>query len=304
MVHVEWNMSQVKRKFLSSFWTYRCAVSLLMLALLRVSFPATAADFQEPEMVLVPAGTFTMGTPSWADDPTWFPRIPQRRVSIDRSFWVGKYEVTRAEYQHCVEDGACPPSKVHRFSAPTDLVPITYINLKKVQAYTDWLSKKSGKKYRLLTGIEWEYAARGGETGLFSTGTYLRSDQANFSPMCSPRSAPRWRKRCLELQGVRSSVSGRITPELKPVGSYPPNRYALHDVHGNASELVSDCIVWDEDQKKPISNNVWQIERCNYAFFMGGYFELSVHGQRFDYVLPTYIDTETPHGGFRLAMDQ
>lgn len=297
-------MVQVVQIELKTLQSICCLAPLVAWLLCVTVYSARAAEFQEPEMVLVPAGTFTMGTPSWADDPTHWPRIPQRRVSIESSFWVGKYEVTRAEYRHCVEDGGCSVVRSGHPVESQDLSPVTGLSLESGHAYTDWLSRKTGKKYRLLTGIEWEYAARGGETGLFATGKFLRADQANFNPRCSTGNPPRWRKRCMELQGVRSSVPGPVTLKLKAVGSYPPNRYGLHDVHGNASELVSDCIVWDEAQKKPVSEEIWQTDNCKYAYFMGGYYQLSVHGQRFDYVLPAYIDTGSPPGGFRVARDE
>ena len=91
--------------------------------------------------------------------------------------------------------------------------------------YLPWLSRKSGKTYRLLTEAEWEYAARAGTTTPFSTGKTITTDQANFDGIST-------------YGGNTKGVYLRKTTEA---GTFPANVFGLHDMHGNVWELVQDC---------------------------------------------------------------
>ncbi len=100
--------------------------------------------------------------------------------------------------------------------------PVINVSWGDAQAYVQWLSQRTGQRYRLLTSAEWEYAARAGTTTNFSWG-----DQ---EPVCN--------------QNVRNGVNyGNCTgpPGTQPVGSFQPNGFGLYDVHGNVWEWVEDC---------------------------------------------------------------
>ena len=183
-----------------------------------------------PELVILPAGTFTMGSPNQE-----FRRFdnegPQREVSVPR-FAVGKYEVTFGEYAACRADGGCQdhdPSTDGRkdplwFSSRR---PVMMVNARDAEAYVAWLnSKVDGAPYRLLSEAEWEYAARAGTDTPFSTGDEITSDDANYNGQRSYANKP---------------VGGAYLRMPIDVGSYAPNAFGLYDMHGNVAEWIADC---------------------------------------------------------------
>ena len=93
------------------------------------------------------------------------------------------------------------------------------------QTFTRWLSNKTGKRYRLLTEAEWEYAARAGTQTPFSFGRTITPDLANYNGTYSYDGGP----------------TGRSMEKTAPVGSYPANAFGLHDMHGNVWEWMDDC---------------------------------------------------------------
>ena len=199
-----------------------------------------------PEMVSIPAGSFMMGSPE-GESGRDKDEGPQRRVTV-RAFAAGKYEVTWAEWDRCVAAGGCPmlPESVTKNRNPTTRPglfyttepvvgegtdaahPVRFVTREEAQAFVKWISKKTGHTYRLLSEAEWEYAARAGTTTAFSFGDDLWALDANGG--------------LYERQTYRPST---------PVGSFPANAFGLHDMHGNASELVEDCYEPDYAQGQP-----------------------------------------------------
>ena len=177
-----------------------------------------------PEMVVVPAGSFRMGSPSSEKDRD-DDEGPQHRVTIPEPFAVGKYEVTFAEWDACVAAGGCNGHRPDDRGWGRGRRPVINVSWEDAKTYVGWLSRETGERYRLLSEAEWEYSARAGTTGPFHFGARISTDQANYDGNYTYGSG-------------RKGVYRRKT---MPVGSFPANAFGLHDVHGNVYEWVEDC---------------------------------------------------------------
>ena len=117
----------------------------------------------------------------------------------------------------------------------SDQDPVVCVSWGDAQAYAVWLSAETGETYRLLSGSEWEYAARAGTTGRFHFGTSIPDNTANYSP-----------------------ASWDIRHRTVRVGSFPANGFGLHDVHGNVFEWVEDC--WHGSYAgAPADGSAWSV---------------------------------------------
>jgi formylglycine-generating enzyme required for sulfatase activity len=184
-----------------------------------------------PEMIVIPAGSFMMGSPANEIDQWTEKEGPQHRVTIDRSFAVGKFEVTFGEWDACVAADGCKhePDDQGWGRGKRPVINVSWDDVTK--EYLPWLTKKTGKAYRLLTEAEWECAARAGTTSLFSTGNTITTNQANFDGD-SP-----------EYSTYGGSEKGERRRRTVKVGSFAANAFGLHDMHGNVWEWVQDCYV-------------------------------------------------------------
>jgi formylglycine-generating enzyme required for sulfatase activity len=178
-----------------------------------------------PEMVTIPAGSFLMGSPA---TETHRGAETQHRVTIAAPFAVSRFEITFGQWDACVADGGCDG---YRPDAPwgRGRMPVVNVSWNNAQAYVQWLSRKTGKRYRLLSEAEWEYAARGGQATAFAFGQTLSARDANFDAS----------------QKTDLNPKGPMRGRTMTVGAFKANGFGLHDVHGNVWEWVEDC--WNED---------------------------------------------------------
>ena len=170
-----------------------------------------------PELVVVPAGSYEMGTPpgeGGRDDDEG----PVHRVTISAPFAVGIYEVTFREWDACHRDGGCSRNPDDSGWGRGER-PVVDVSWEDVLDYVDWLSAETGEEYRLLSESEWEYVARAGTVGRYHWGNGVGRNRANCG-------------------GCGSRWDGKQT---SPGGSFPSNDFGLHDVHGNVWEWVEDC---------------------------------------------------------------
>ena len=196
-----------------------------------------------PEMVVVPAGTFMMGSPA-NEVGRRANEGPQHRVTIAQPFAVGRFEITFDEWDACAAHGGCEPKLEHPWGRGQQ--PVIRVSWADAKQYVAWIAKLTGKPYRLLTEAEWEYAARAGSPGRFSFG----DDEAKL--------------------GEHASYYSRQTqPQAQPVGSFAPNAFRLYDMHGNVSEWVEDC--WNESYEgAPTDGRAWSTGECSAHVARGG----------------------------------
>jgi formylglycine-generating enzyme required for sulfatase activity len=136
-----------------------------------------------PEMVMVPAGTFTMGSPP--NEPGRFDSEEQVRVTIIRPFAVAKFAVTFDQWDACVADGGGNGYKPDDKGWGRSDHPVINVNWNDAKAFAEWLSRTTGKAYRLLSEAEHEYVTRAGTTTPFWWGSSISPNQANYNGECT-----------------------------------------------------------------------------------------------------------------------
>ena len=200
-----------------------------------------------PEMVMVPAGSYRMGSPPH-EQGRHYHEGPAHEVAIE-AFAAGRYEVTSAEWDACVRDVGCPRDE---FSWRPGRRPMIWVNWDDAQRYVQWLSRKTGKPYRLLSESEWEYAARAGAETAYSWGDEIGVNRANCDGCGS------W---------------WRWDRSIGPVGSFGANAWGLHDMHGNVAEWVEDC--WNGSYAgSPADGSAWLTGDCDKRVVRGGSWNL------------------------------
>ena len=230
-----------------------------------------------PEMVVVPSGAFRMGAPESEKDSSIDER-PVHTVSV-RSFAAGVYEVTVAEWDACLTAGGCEGYLPEEWDAcltaagcegylPEDggrgrgLHPVVNVSWEMVQLYVQWLSERTGRRYRLLSESEWEYAARAGSEAKYHFG----NDEARlcaYGNVADETVLPNDR---VWLEKAPCSDGAMY---LTRVGSYKANAFGLHDMQGNVSEWVQDCWNWDY-QGAPSDGTAWESGDCSEYVIRGG----------------------------------
>lgn len=247
----------------------------------RLDGPLTADIFRDclgcPEMVVLPEGEFQMGGLTGDNDER-----PLRRVAIERSIAVGKYEVTFAEWDLCALEGGCVRD-VYDSTYGRENRPVINVTWEDAQSYAKWLGSRTGANYRLLTEAEWEFAARSGTSTEFWWGNSLIPDMAV----------------CI------GCVSNWSSESTMPVGQYGANAYGLHDTAGNVAEWVQDCKHTDY-AGAPVNGQAWMAGPggdCSQAVLRGGSW-LSRPGEVRSadraYAQRSYSDSSI---GFRVARD-
>lgn len=222
-----------------------------------------------PEMVWIEPGSFPMGSNNLP-----LPIAAPRHVAtIKAPFWIGKYEVTFAQWDACVADGGCNGYRPPEWdgclwtsackSEATDTKPglwargdrpVMNVSWHDAQAYVTWLSRKTGENYRLPSETEWEYAAQAWRSDrLKDTGGDVEiRTKVGFIPMPEQlfpwgnELTRKWANYGLAIAPDSPNLGGDVEGDDKwlttaPVGRFPPNGFGLHDMQGNVWEWVEDC---------------------------------------------------------------
>jgi formylglycine-generating enzyme required for sulfatase activity len=243
---------------------------------IRVSGPTYTAGYEFrdcetcPEMVVLPGGIFTMGSPA-TEAGRGRDEGPQHEVSIS-PFAIGKYEITFAQWDACLASGGCggfsPPDSGWGRGAR----PVTGVSWNDIQAYLDWLNERAGGlRYRLASEAEWEYSARAGAGEAYAFGPRVTATDATFRAR-----------------------------QTTPVGEHAANGWGLFDVHGNVGEWVEDCYVANYDQA-PIDGGAVQADNCARRVYRGGGFNDPANILRAAARQSAPADRRIPVVGFRVA---
>jgi formylglycine-generating enzyme required for sulfatase activity len=231
-----------------------------------------------PEMVVIPAGRFRMGDIQGKRGPD---ERPVREVHMGRPFAVGRYEITFDQYDEF--------AKATKRELPEDegfgrgRLPVIFVSWDDAVAYAEWLTRQTGKRYRLPTEAEWEYAARAGTETEFWWGNEMKKGLANCTGCGS-----QWDRK-----------------QTAPVGSFKPNPFGLYDTAGNVIEWVQDC--WHENYNgAPLDGSPWEQKDggdCGRRGLRGGHWRNAQDFMRSSFRMwnrPT-VRRHTP--GFRLVRE-
>ena len=250
------------------------AVAPVLAAGLR---PASGEMFRDcaecPQMIVLPAGRFMMGSPEneaeRSDDEG-----PQREVVLATPVAVGRFEVTVGEFRRFLAaaghaaggncftdpdgDGTSQPTPDASWAKPgfeqDDQSPVTCVTWDDAQAYVTWLSRSTGQPYRLLSEAEWEYAARAGTTTPFSFGATISTSQANYDGNYT----------------YANGSTGEYRQRTTAVGSFASNAFGLFDMHGNVWEWVEDCFAENYAAGQPSDGSAFRSDSCSYRVLRGG----------------------------------
>ena len=208
-----------------------------------------------PAMVLIEAGRFEMGSPEHerriamaaGSQKNWIAReTPQHWVGIGRPFAMGRYPVTVGEWRAFVQASGWQQHGEVDWESPgfpqTDTHPVVGVTWFDALQYVAWLGEATGKRYRLPSEAEWEYACRAGSKTAFNVGDTISTTQANFDGSFTYNGGPR----------------GDFRHGTTPVDLFAPNAWGLHDMHGNVWEWVQD-VVHDNYEGAPTDGSAWEL---------------------------------------------
>jgi formylglycine-generating enzyme required for sulfatase activity len=191
-----------------------------------------------PEMVVVRPGEFIVGSPH-DEKGHRKEESPHHKVVFGDRFAVAKFELTFEEWDACVDHGGCDPH-INDEGWGRGRQPAINVTWDDARAYVAWLSRITGKTYRLLSEAEWEYAARAGSQTAYPWGEEIGNGNANCNGCGSQRN----------------------NEQAAPVGQFPANAFGLHDMHGNVWEWVEDCFHENYNQA-PTDGSAWETGNCS-----------------------------------------
>jgi formylglycine-generating enzyme required for sulfatase activity len=269
-----------------------------------------------PEMVVVPAGSFTMGSPG-SEPGRGVDEAPQHQVTIAKPFAVGKFAITVDQFaafaaetkfdagSNCLtlEDGKPEDRQGRSWHNPgfsqEGSHPAVCLSWNDAVAYVAWLSRKTGKAYRLLTEAEWEYAARArtqpGQYPLYFFGNDLK-DLCRHGNVADQTA----NHRVAGIEGSTTAACDDGYAYTSPVGSFAPNGFGLYDMSGNAWQWTQDCY-HDSYKGASADGAAWTAGDCGSHVLRGGSWIDPPVNLRAAIRIWDNSDDRTSSGGFRVA---
>ena len=272
-----------------------------------------------PEMVVIPAGGFMMGAAPGDEERAGLSADfrhrsePQHAVNV-RQVAVGKFEITRGQFRAFAEatgrgsDGcfvwrgtAFEKDPARDWRSPgfvqNDTHPATCVSWDDAAAYARWLSRKTGRDYRLLSEAEWEYAARARTTTarFWGDAGNLSCGYANGADLATAKQAPG--AGAAEVANCHDGYA-----YTAPVGSYRANAFGLHDMLGNVGEWTQDC--WNVNYRgAPADGSAWAAGDCSLRVVRGGAWDDAPVGLSAAYRVGSPTVIRVYSRGFRVARD-
>ena len=228
-----------------------------------------------PEMSLIPAGSYKMGSPSSSVE---FSERPQHLVTF-KGFAISRYEVTVKEYKRFLR--ATGLKRNASVVGKKDNIAVGNVDWEDANRYAKWLSKETGKNYRLPSEAEWEYAALENKRSIFPWGDVVSKNKANCFDCGS------------EWDGV----------EAAPVGSFAVNKFGLYDMVGNVSEWTADCKNASY-KRAPTDGSAWLRGDCGSRMVRGGAFNTPSGDLYTKHRRSFPIETRLDSVGIRLVRDR
>jgi formylglycine-generating enzyme required for sulfatase activity len=258
-------------------------------------FTEILADGISLEMVLIPGGTFTMGSPE-SEEGSRDDERPQHDVTVP-SFFMGKYPVTQGQWKAIASradlkvnlDLEPEPS---RFKKPYQDIdrwqrPIERVNWYEAAEFCKRISKLRGRNYRLPSEAEWEYACRAGTTTPFYFGETITPELVNYNGNYTYGDGPK----------------GEYTEQTTPVGQFPPNAFGLYDMHGNVAEWCADES-HENYQNAPTDGSIWLNGNKDRSPLRGGSWAYHPYYCRSAFrVSPDWRFDHDVYSGFRVVCD-
>jgi formylglycine-generating enzyme required for sulfatase activity len=279
-----------------------------------------------PQMMPLPAGSFTMGTPLEQELRFGMPRhqagkaSPVHKVTFARPFAMAVYPVTVAQFRAFVEDSGyrTAPSCVSQHMSDGHFIyedtlgvtwrnpgfpqrddhPVVCVSGEDAEAYAAWLSRKTGHRYAVPNEAQYEYALRAGTTTAFFWGDDRDARACEYSnqpdldqgaAMAGAPSGPDYRFQCRDGYAWTS-----------PVGSFKPNSWGLYDMQGNIWEWTADCLN-DNYQGAPSDGSTWRSGDCDGRMSRGGSYGNAVFSTYAGVRAPRYVGYVGHSWGFRVV---
>jgi formylglycine-generating enzyme required for sulfatase activity len=224
-----------------------------------------------------------MGSPE-TEESHLDPEEPQHLVTFAQPFAVGAFAVTFDEWDACVADGGCDGYRPSDQGWGRGRRPVINVSWHDAKAYVEWLSRKTGRTYRLLSEAEREYAARAGTTTPFWWGSSISTEQANYDG------------KLVYGRGAKGEYRQRTVP----VDSFRPNPWGLYQVHGNVLEWTEDCSNNDYNGA-PSDGSAWTRGDCSRRVLRGGSWYFSPDFARSAFRVRLYSANRTNTQGFRVG---
>lgn len=238
-----------------------------------------------PEMVVAAAGACKMGSPD-SEEGRGQSEGPRHEVRLAKPFAIGRFEVSFDDWDACVAAGGCHGYRPESQGPERGLRPVINVSWEDAQEYVGWLSRRTGKSYRLPTEAEWEYAARAGSDTAYWWGAHVSPGKANYA-------------------GERGERPAGLAARVASVKAFAPNRWGLHQVAGNVWEWVEDC--WHENYRgAPADGRAWGEEGggdCQQRVLRGGSWMSGPAGVRSAHRGRVSLSLRDIIYGFRVARD-